>query len=183
MKSIINFIFCCKQDESDLNKSRINKRRNSRESTKTKSLSKKRNSKIEILEVIDLDKEDYNAKERDHRSRIQVDENNWKSQPISRTEEATESRESKSSSISNILETSTGNKQHKIFYQNYLHKNFWQFLDDEIIDPKYIRKQELDQLKFTRRGIIKFIESFLDMEDFQKFYDKNNLLLYTRKSV
>ena len=45
-----------------------------------------------------------------------------------------------------------------------------------------IRIDEKENLQFSKRGIIKFSEYLLNLEDFNKFYEKDDLKLSYRKA-
>ena len=70
----------------------------------------------------------------------------------------------------------------------YFQKSNINYIQDETLDlplfeSKYIRKDEKDFITYTKRGIIKFAEELLNQTDYNKFYDKNNLIIFSRKNV
>jgi hypothetical protein len=75
------------------------------------------------------------------------------------------------------------NPEYKIYFQLLnidLHSG--ENLDEVLFEERLIRPDEAEKINFTRRGIIKFTEELLNITDFNKFYEKNNLILHCKKS-
>ncbi len=71
------------------------------------------------------------------------------------------------------------NEEHKRFYNTKLSDKS---LDQIMIDPEYVRAEEMNLISFTKRGLIKFTEDLLSLSDFNKFYDKDDIKLWDRRS-
>jgi len=52
-----------------------------------------------------------------------------------------------------------------------------------LFEDKLIRSDEKNIITFTRDSLINFIDLLNNYEDFEKIYDKNNLILYSRKGT
>lgn len=73
--------------------------------------------------------------------------------------------------------------EYKIYFQILnIDLHIDEHLDEPLFEQRLIRPDEAEKINFTRRGIIKFTEELLNITDFNKFYDKNNLILYCKKS-
>lgn len=55
-------------------------------------------------------------------------------------------------------------------------------LDDIIFSDNLIRDDEMDKIRFTKRGVVDFSEYLLNLDDLHKFYDQNDLKLSYRKN-
>ncbi len=58
-----------------------------------------------------------------------------------------------------------------------------EYLDEPLFGEHLIRADEIGKITYTRRGIIRLAEQLLNItSDFNKFFDKNNLILHSMKT-